>query len=216
MPKQTFYNLPEAKREHILAVAVAEFAQKGYKGASISHMVAAAGIAKGSFYQYFADLDDLYGYIVCEKIGERKLQVFAEQKPQLETLSLTEFLRVAFKQQVIWFMKEPQLLKIGVDFLRLAGEPIFQKLMEQYEEMRSTYFLPYIQFEVEQGELDPAVNANLLNFMLISLGQYLLFRYSGDELAGINPDMIDEIVDDLEYILINGIYSGGRGHGHHS
>lgn len=216
MPKQTFFNLPEAKREKILQVAVAELAERGYKGAGVSRIVAAAGIAKGSFYQYFEDLDDLYIYIMQEMIAKRKLGVLEQQKSRLETLSLTEFLRAAFKQQVEAFRQSPLLLMVAVDFMRLNGEPIFQRLMGKYDDTRSTYFMPYIQYEVEQGELDPNVNARLLNFMLVSVGQYLMVRYSGEELANISVEMVDELVDDLEYILIHGIYSGGRGHGHHS
>ncbi len=63
MPKQTFLNLPEEKRARIVDVALTEFAEKGYTGASITGIVAAAGIAKGSFYQYFEDKDDLYAHI---------------------------------------------------------------------------------------------------------------------------------------------------------
>ena len=58
MPKQTFFNLPEDKRENLINIAIEEFAENDYQTASISRIVANAGIAKGSFYQYFENKED--------------------------------------------------------------------------------------------------------------------------------------------------------------
>lgn len=43
----------EERRAQILDVAVEVFAHKGYHRTSISDLVAAAGVARGTFYQYF-------------------------------------------------------------------------------------------------------------------------------------------------------------------
>ena len=53
MPKDTFFNLPEDKRALICKVALEEFGEYTFDQASINRIVAKAGIAKGSFYQYF-------------------------------------------------------------------------------------------------------------------------------------------------------------------
>lgn len=44
--------------------AIDEFARHHYRNASISRVVARAGIAKGSFYQYFRDKKDLHLYLI--------------------------------------------------------------------------------------------------------------------------------------------------------
>jgi len=206
MPKQTFFNLPEEKRNHILDTAINEFAGQGYKGSSISRIVAMAGIAKGSFYQYFENKDDLFCYIVTTMIADRKLLVYEQEKHRLADLSLTGFLRLVFRRQVEEFQQNPRLLKIGIDLMQITGEPIYQRIMRQYQSSVNTYFLPFIRHEVEQGEIDPKINQQLLNFMLVSLGQYMVYRYSADEMPVINSSFIDDIVDDLEYILANGVY----------
>jgi len=61
--KQTFLNLPEAKRDRITAVAVEEFAARGYAGASINRMIDRLQIAKGSIFQYFGDKSGLFMYV---------------------------------------------------------------------------------------------------------------------------------------------------------
>ena len=53
MPKDTFYNLSDEKREKILTAAKKEFARAGIKDSSIQKIIEDAKIPRGSFYQYF-------------------------------------------------------------------------------------------------------------------------------------------------------------------
>ena len=70
MPKDTFFNLENEKRDKIKAAAKAEFLANPLRKARVSNIVTEAGIPRGSFYQYFEDLDDLYYYIVEEVFNE--------------------------------------------------------------------------------------------------------------------------------------------------
>lgn len=72
MPKATFFNLHPDKRLSIEQAALAEFADYGAKGASLNRIVRAAGIAKGSFYQYFEDMEDILNHLLMQ-LGERKV-----------------------------------------------------------------------------------------------------------------------------------------------
>ncbi|AYW45790.1 TetR family transcriptional regulator [Tetragenococcus koreensis] len=62
MPYETFFNLPDEKQKRILEAAKKEFSQSALKDASIADIVKDAEISRGSFYQYFADIEDLYLY----------------------------------------------------------------------------------------------------------------------------------------------------------
>jgi len=44
---------PDARRAQLLAAALSVFARKGYHGASVSDILDAAGVARGTFYNYF-------------------------------------------------------------------------------------------------------------------------------------------------------------------
>ena len=63
MVKQTFKNLPSAKRRRIEAVLLEEFSTYPLADAKVSHIVKNANIARGAFYKYFDDLIDAYVYI---------------------------------------------------------------------------------------------------------------------------------------------------------
>lgn len=77
MPKQTFFNLPEEKREIILKAARQEFSRVLLNEASISNIIKIADIPRGSFYQYFEDKDDLFLFLV-EELGKSSIQSFLD------------------------------------------------------------------------------------------------------------------------------------------
>ncbi len=75
MPKQTFFNLPQDKQETLIDSAVKEFSRVPLNEASISNIVKQAGIARGSFYQYFEDKDDLF-FFILEKYAKQNEERF--------------------------------------------------------------------------------------------------------------------------------------------
>lgn len=75
MPSTTFYNLPEEKRERLLAAARAEFARVAYEEASVNRIIRAAGIPRGSFYMYFTDKEELFRYLM-ERYGDMLAETF--------------------------------------------------------------------------------------------------------------------------------------------
>lgn len=67
MPKETFYNLDQDKKSNITEVLISEFSEKPFEKVSVKAIVERLGIARGSFYQYFEDLEDSYFYILDKK-----------------------------------------------------------------------------------------------------------------------------------------------------
>lgn len=64
LPTETFFRLPEIKRETLLSCARQEFARVPYPDASINRIIHSAGIPRGSFYMYFEDKSDLFLHLM--------------------------------------------------------------------------------------------------------------------------------------------------------
>lgn len=64
MPSETFYRLPEEKRQRLMDAAWEEFTRTPFADASINKIILKARIPRGSFYQYFEDKNDLFSYLV--------------------------------------------------------------------------------------------------------------------------------------------------------
>lgn len=77
MPKDTFLNLSEDKKNKIINAAKKEFARVPIEEASIKNIVEEAEIARGSFYQYFESKEDLLEYILISKA--ENLEAFLKQ-----------------------------------------------------------------------------------------------------------------------------------------
>lgn len=78
MPYQTFFNLPEAKRQRLMDAVWQEFTTVSYNEASINKIIQAAEISRGSFYQYFAGKQDLFSYVLTT-VYEGTKQMFIAQ-----------------------------------------------------------------------------------------------------------------------------------------
>lgn len=64
MPTQTFFNLQNDKQKKIIDASKREFGKNNFYDASINRIVKDAGIARGSFYQYFENKEDLFIYLL--------------------------------------------------------------------------------------------------------------------------------------------------------
>lgn len=74
MPKATFFNLPEKKRQSLIKALEIEFSRVPLYEASIANIVKTANISRGSFYQYFEDKEDAYFYILREQANSKNKQ----------------------------------------------------------------------------------------------------------------------------------------------
>lgn len=63
MPTKTFDHLSDDKKQRINRSLLTEFSQHSLATAQVSRIVKNAGIARGAFYKYFADLSDAYRYL---------------------------------------------------------------------------------------------------------------------------------------------------------
>ncbi|WP_436793976.1 TetR/AcrR family transcriptional regulator [Actinospongicola halichondriae] len=70
MPKPTWTNLPDDKRERIVDAAMTEFGSRGFSAGSLNVIARDAGVAKGSLFQYFDDKLDLFA-MVCDEGSTR-------------------------------------------------------------------------------------------------------------------------------------------------
>lgn len=83
MAKDTFHNLSSEKREKILDVLKTVFREKPFHEVTVKEIVEESGIARGSFYQYFDDLQEAYFVILNSELGDIHslfIDVFRKQR----------------------------------------------------------------------------------------------------------------------------------------
>ena len=85
-------NKREQKKEHILQHGLAVMKRSGYNGTSVKDIVDAAGVPKGSFYNYFDSKEgfaiDALDYEFSQNFKESQRQLLNPTKPPLERLHI--------------------------------------------------------------------------------------------------------------------------------
>lgn len=178
MPKATFFNLPEEKRQLIIDLAIEEFAENDYESASISKIVAQAGIAKGSFYQYFEDKSDLYKYLLDEG-GRLKMRFLADHPPPNPEMGLFAYLRWLYRVGTYNQFAHPKLVKVAQRAMYGKG-PFPEEWVRTMRREGLLFFKQLIEMGIANGQLRPDLDTDLAAYMCYAtaqdLGQYLIER----------------------------------------
>ena len=213
MPKQTFFNLPEEKRRLIIDLAINEFADHSYKEASISRIVKNAGIAKGSFYQYFDDKKDLYLFLIHLSMAQKTAFFYFFTPPQ--NMGAFDYLRWVFKRRVQFEVTNPKLNRIA--YKAVYGDaPMLTEVLIEGETQANAFSQALLARGQAEGDLDPNLDTELAAFILNSvfmhLGDYLLERLevSPEELIRDEPFLFESpeaeaIFDGIMEILEKGM-----------
>lgn len=97
----------ELSRRMILDAALVEFSEKGFSGARIDTIAAAAGVSKPMIYSYYGDKDDLYAAALREayiqiRAGEQELDL-EHKTPEEAIRALVSFTLNHFRSKP-WFI----------------------------------------------------------------------------------------------------------------
>ncbi|GIM31092.1 TetR/AcrR family transcriptional regulator [Paraclostridium bifermentans] len=168
---KTFENLGEEKRLRIINSAIEEFANKGYRRATLDNIVLKAGISKGSIFQYFKNKERLYLYICNYQIDIIKDEAF-KQKENNET-DFFEIYKHAAHIKFEILKKNPYIFKF-FQTLYTDESPVAQKWLEDTLKNRNEIVLNFIgdydktKFR-DDLDIDMAVKAIELTFYGLSM-----------------------------------------------
>lgn len=64
MPKSTFLNLPNDKKQRLIEVLLENFSARHISQVKVADIVEGMAMSRGAFYKYFEDLEDAYTYTI--------------------------------------------------------------------------------------------------------------------------------------------------------
>lgn len=186
MPTQTFFNLPEEKRSRLIELAIDEFAEHDFENASVSRIVARAGIAKGSLYQYFANKEDLYLYLI-QLAQEEKAVFIARHRPPSPQMGLFPYLRWLMEVGTAFRLARPKLERV-VQRALSSARGLRGETLRRLKAQSHAYWRQLVEMGMQNGDVDPSYDADLVAwvFALLSteLGSFVLTRLK-DEAGGV-------------------------------
>jgi AcrR family transcriptional regulator len=158
MPKQTFLNLPDEKRNTIINAAIDEFAEYGLENASTNRIVAASGISKGSFYQYFEDKQDVVMYLLTV-LEQEKMEYFKGKHPPSMNMDTFGYFRWMIKEGMEFNSAYPHLVQAISRVM--FGEGLYYQNFNHVRERSTQALRTMIRQAIQNGEVDPSVDVDL-------------------------------------------------------
>jgi AcrR family transcriptional regulator len=163
--RATFRHLPPDKQERVLDAALAEFADRGYQAASLNRMVAQAGIAKGSLYQYFPNKEGIFSYIFqyALKLVRRTLTTVKEA-----TLEENFFVRLekSLLAGVAFSREHPRIFSLYLKIQFDKNVPFREEFLAAVRRHATEYFASLVRRAQSRGELRPGVPRDAVLFLL--------------------------------------------------
>lgn len=203
MPKDTFFNLPVEKRETITGVAIDEFAHYSYGHASINRIVNNSGIAKGSFYQYFEDKQDLFFYIL-QKMTEEKVAYLSPILQNSTELDFFQLVRALYAGGLRFAMRYPQYAAIGSHLLREKSSKIYREMISTNFTSGMDFYRSLLENAIEQGQVRRDVDVQMLAYFITLINNGMVEYYTeyvNDQYDETMLATIDHFVDFLEHGL---------------
>ncbi len=181
MPKQTFENLPQEKRDKLFDAAVVEFARVRFSEASINQVVKGAGIARGSFYQYFHSKQDLFAYVLA-RIAQEKMDMVTHLPPPGPDADFEEAMAYMMHSAIAWAREQPLYNRVGMlmmydesDFIKQLLQTAFAPPREPADGLQAAartgmaHLRGLVERDKALGRIRPDVDSQLVVDVLTSL-----------------------------------------------
>ncbi len=208
MPKDTFYNLPDKKRELIEEAATDEFAAWGFDNASINRIVAQCHIAKGSFYQYFDDKKDLFNHLMT-RISEEKLNYISPVMLNPQAHDFFTLLREMYRSGLDFARQNPKAALIGNQVYKNQEHHVHKEIFKGGKDAGKAFYDQLIALAVSRGEIRSDIDKEFVAHILMSLN-VATFEYYFEVIKGadFNTGAVDDDVMDTVNLSIDFIKNG--------
>lgn len=178
------------RRQQILSNAREVFAKRGYHAAKIDDIVAAAGVARGTFYLYFEDKRAIFEEIVDRtfaRLGMAIVRVDTEHP----TRSVGDQIKENIRRVVRELLEDPATTKILLSDA-VGLDPAFdRKLLSFYEEVGKLLESSLADGQ-ERGIVAPG-DARIFAIMILGALKELMYQVVMRGLAYPEERIIDEI-----------------------
>lgn len=209
MPKQTFFNLPEEKRQAITNAAIDEFADYGFEAASINRIVANSEISKGSFYQYFEDKRDVFMHLL-KVLEQEKMEYFKGKRPPSNNLDTFQYFRWMIKAGMEFNSAYPRITQ-AVSRVLLVEGLYYGKLFGDYHQKTLDALAMMIRQAIARGEVDPSVDIDLAVMVMETwsnaISTYILNEglKQKDMMKWVRSTKTQQKIDKLLYVMEYGL-----------
>ena len=163
-----FLKLPPEKRKRIVDAAIAEFAENGYKGASMNALVKRAGISKGAIFKYFRTKKGLFAFVYNTALQHVKAYLRAVRDGSTDENFFVRLEKVMFGG-IRFIQGNEALSRIYYRIAYTDDSPYKNEILEELNGESIRFLSALIENGVQRGEIRPDIDAETGAFILQSI-----------------------------------------------
>ena len=198
-----FTQLAESKQKSIIDASVYEFANNGFKNASVNKIVEKAGISKGSLFNYFKSKNLLFDHIYHIALREVKTYLAKVRDESENDDFFTRFSKI-INSGITFINKHPRLARIYFRLLNSDDSPHGTAIIKKLHSEAIKYLTDFVEVGIERNELRKELNPATIAFLMESILNRILQVYyleifdAKSDLLKNNNNWINEIVNTLK------------------
>jgi TetR/AcrR family transcriptional regulator len=198
-----FTQLADSKQKSIIDASIYEFANKGFKNASVNKIVEKAGISKGSLFNYFKSKNLLFDHIYHIAFREVKIYLAKVRDESENDDFFTRFSKI-INSGITFINKYPRLARIYFRLLNSDDSPHGKVIIQKLHSEAIRYLTNIIKTGIERNELRRELNSATTAFLMEStLNRILQVHYleifdARFDLSKNDNNWINEIVNTLK------------------
>jgi len=196
------------RRAQILRAAAGVFAEKGYSNSTVDEIASAAGIAKGSVYNYFKSKQELFTELFTEIL--KKDEDRADELISRKDITASEKLSMQMEEWAVRFSEFQKIGKLVLEFwMSAAGQEegpfvdTFNRMYLQWRKRLTGIF--------EQGENDEEFD---LPFGPENAATVMMAIFDGisiQRMLGVGRNLDDEYLSILKKAVFGSVTMGEKG-----
>ncbi len=169
MPRPRWQRLERERQEAILVAAATEFAEHGFRGASLNRILAGIGVSKGAFYYYFDDKADLFA-TVFSLLDESLIGGFEQELDRLTAETFWPRVLEATREFLAMTSTHPWVMGMAKAFYALDPEDMASGPLAAYLEERRQWLARLIARGQAVGALRVDLPAELVGQLAFAIG----------------------------------------------
>ncbi|GFZ33441.1 AcrR family transcriptional regulator [Clostridium zeae] len=211
MPKNTFFNLNEEKREKVMRAAVSEFSNNGFENANIGNIAKTASVAKGSMYQYFENKKELFLFslqwsleLVMNKYG--KYLVLAD-----DNINIFDYLYQSSKDMWSQVNDEREVIIFIQDVFLGKYNHLTNESMKYMMKVSDEYILKIVQDGKRNGSIRTDIEDEIIALFISGVSMKIKERMmnrareAGEDIVDESFEIIEKDIKSMIELLKNGL-----------
>lgn len=200
----TFRKLHPQKKQKLYLTGLNEFAREVFDRVSIDRIADAAGVSKGSLFQYFGSKENVLKFLFEIFIDNYKRE-WDENYHQSREVRTLDRLRIYFNAQLEFWDERRLEYFFYIKMMYENSRELSGSFIERLTSVQREYVEALLRRGIRTAEIRQDISVERIVFVINAVAEAMHRRISADMSKLKRREQLAELIDSAEKILFDGI-----------